>query len=81
MCQRYENMSRYINIALAGVVIRVEYIYDYIREYCCEYITDMQESFTVATAPSDIEYERERSAAEDKKESIPVRQYNMFLGE
>ena len=69
-------MSNAFNIALADVVIRIEPMYDDIREYCREYITDMQESFTVATAPSDIEYERERSAAEDKKEGIPVRQYS-----
>ena len=69
-------MSNTFNIALAGIVIRIEPMYEHIREYCREYITDMQESFTVVTAPSDIEYERERSAAEDKKEGIPVRRYS-----
>ena len=69
-------MSNAFNIALAGVVIRIEPMYDHIREYCLEYITDMQESFTVGTDLSDIEYERERSAAEDKKEGISTRQFS-----
>lgn len=71
-----ETMSKAFNISLAGVVIRIEPMYDYIREYCREYITDMQESFTVGIAPSDIEYERQRSRAEDQKEGIPVRGFS-----
>ena len=51
-------------IKLADVVIRIEPMFDYIQEYCREYITLEQASFTVRTEPEDIAYERERSGKE-----------------
>ncbi|MGN0632387.1 MAG: hypothetical protein ACI4JW_00810 [Oscillospiraceae bacterium] len=69
-------MNRYFNIKLADVVIRIEHIHDYIQEYCQGYLTDEKADFCAAVSPSDIEYERERSAAEDKKEGIPVRSFS-----
>ena len=47
-------LSKAFNIALAGVVIRIEYIYDYIREYCRDYLTEDRADFDIAISPSDI---------------------------
>jgi len=52
------------HIKLAGVVIRIEAIYDYIREYCQEYITEEDAGYTVRIEQTDIDYERERSKTE-----------------
>lgn len=48
-------------IKLADLVIRVEPMYDYVREYCADYITNESETFTVRTELPDIAYERERA--------------------
>lgn len=54
------------HIKLAGFVIRIEALYDYIREYCREYITEEDASYTVHIEPSDIAYERGRSKEEQE---------------
>jgi len=55
-------------IRLADTVIRIEPMFEYIREYCRDYITEEQASFTVRTEPGDIAFERERSAKEAERE-------------
>ena len=55
-------------IKLADVVIRIEPMFDYMREYCQEYITEEQSAFTVRTENADIAFERERSAKEAERE-------------
>lgn len=69
-------MNRYFNIKLADVVIRIEHIHDYVYKYCQGYLTDEAADFQITVSPSDIVNERERSAAEDKKEGIPVRSFS-----
>ncbi len=68
-------MNEAFNIELAGVVIRIEPLYGFIREYCRGYITDKPESFTVSVSEEDIAAERSKSAAEDRKEGIPQRDF------
>ena len=63
-------------IKLAGQNIGIAAINGYVREYCRDYLTEDRADFDIAISPSDIEYERERSAAEDKKEGIPTRQFS-----
>ena len=63
-------------IELAGTVIKIEPMYDYIRNYCKEYLTESHEQFTVRTEQTDIDYERQKSEAEDKKEGNPVRAFS-----
>lgn len=48
-------------IRLADMVIRIEPMYDYIQEYCREYLTEEQPVFTVRVEAEDIAFERERS--------------------
>ena len=55
-------------IRLADTVIRIAPMFEYIREYCRDYITEEQASFTVRTEPGDISFERERSAKEAERE-------------
>ncbi len=66
-------------IKLAGIVIRIEPMYDYIREYCLEYITNEinePECFTVRTEPEDIHLERERSMKEAAREGRPHMEFS-----
>lgn len=55
-------------IRLVDTVIRIEPMFEYIREYCRDYITEEQEDFTVRTEPGDITFERESSAKEAERE-------------
>lgn len=68
-------MNEAFNIQLAGVVIRIEPLYGFIRDYCRGYITEKPESITVRVSEEDIAYERRKSASEDRKEGIPVRDF------
>ena len=43
-------MNEAFNIELAGVVIRIEPKYGYIRDFCRNYITDKPESFYVSVS-------------------------------
>ena len=49
------------HMKIADVVIRIEPMYDYVKEYCQEYITEEKAGFTVRTELVDIAFERERS--------------------
>lgn len=49
-------------IKLADTVIRIEPMFDYIQEYCQEYITEEPATFTVRIEAEDIAFEKERSA-------------------
>ena len=55
-------------IKLADTVIRIEPMFDSVREYCREYITEEEASFTVRVEPEDLIFERERSVREAERE-------------
>ena len=71
------------DMKLADRVIRIHAIHDYIKEYCRDYVLSKQgesseESpvdFEVTVTQSDIDFELTKSAAEDKKEGIPIRHF------
>ena len=67
-------------IRLAGQYFTICPVCDYIREYCKDYIvaddTEDAMCFHIATTQSDIDFEREKSAREDTKECIPIRQFS-----
>ena len=67
-------------IHLAGQYFTICPVCDYIREYCRDYIvaddTEDAMRFRIATTQSDIDFEREKSAREDIKEGIPIRQFS-----
>lgn len=62
------NRATPFSIKLADTVIRIDPVFEYIREYCRDYITEEQASFTVRTEPGDIAFERESSAKEAERE-------------
>lgn len=64
------------HIKLADMVIRIEPIFDYIKEYCKEYITDEPEDFTVTIKAADISFERECSIKEAAKEGSSVIEFS-----
>ena len=67
-------------IRLAEQYFTICPVCDYIREYCRDYIvaddTEDAMRFRIATTQSDIDFEREKSAREDTKEGIPIRQFS-----
>ena len=71
------------DIKLADRVIRVHAMHDYIIEYCRDYVLSKQGEtneefpvdFEVTVTRSDIDSERDKSAAEDIKECIPIRHF------
>lgn len=63
-------------IKLAGVVVRIEPLYDYIKTYCKAFLTEETENFSVRTEQSDIVYERKKSEAEDIREGNAIRQFD-----
>jgi len=67
-----EGRANAFHIKLAGKVIRIEPMYEYLQKYCGEYVTDDPEEFTVRTEASDISYEREQSEVAAEKEGYSV---------
>ena len=63
-----ENRAIPFHIKLADVKIRIEPMYDYIREYCRDYIIEEDADFVVRTESADFVFERERSKKEAKRE-------------
>lgn len=53
---------------LAGISIGINSIYDAVYEMCRDYLTEQPADFTVCISREDIEYERNKSAAEAKFE-------------
>ena len=68
-------MDNIITVKIAGKIIEISPLYDYIADYCKSYITDGTPEFKIRITQSDIDFERTKSAAEDKKEGIPVRYF------
>lgn len=63
-------------ISLAGKAIEVVSLYSYVEEYCKDYISSQKPDFSIIISQKDIDYEREKSAKENIKESIPVINYS-----
>ncbi len=61
---------------IADKVILINSIYNDVHNYCKDYQYDGKVDFTVTISPQDIEYEKEKSAREDKIENRPVRRYS-----
>lgn len=58
---------------IGGKVIEIESIYEEVHKLCKDYRYCVDIDFLVKTSQSDIDFEREKSISEDKKEGIPVR--------
>ena len=60
----------------AGRTIQVTSLYQEVHDYCREYRTSGTPDFEVVTSQADIDFEREKSAKEDRAEGRPVRDYS-----
>lgn len=60
-------------ICMADVSIEVKTIFDTTRKLCQNYLTTQPCQFQIETTQQDIDYEKERSAEEDRREGIPRR--------
>lgn len=63
-----ENRAVPFHIKLADVNIRIEPVFDFVREYCQKYITEGTADFVVRTESADFAFERERSKKEAERE-------------
>lgn len=61
---------------ISGKIIEITSLYDEVHTLCKDYICGQTPDFKAETSQSDIDYEREKSAAEDKKEGIPIRNFS-----
>lgn len=60
---------------IGGNIIEINSIYEEVHMLCKDYVCGQTPDFKVATSQSDIDYERKKSAMEDEKEDIPVRNF------
>lgn len=63
-------------ILLAGCRISVKSIYSYVQHMCSNYIIDDEFDFSIEIFQKDIDYEREKSIRDDKKNGIAVRYFS-----
>lgn len=54
-------MAGKFNIKLADTVICIDSMYQYVKDFCKEYITDEKADFTIKTEATDIAFERQRA--------------------
>ncbi len=68
------------SIVLADKKIELHVLHSYIKDYCKEYLVNGTEhipvDFLVEILPSDIDFERQKSAHEDEIEGIPIRHFS-----
>lgn len=62
-------------IGVAGLIIEICAEYEYIRNYCEDYLCEGPADFTVEAGPADIAFEREKSARDDINRGVPVVEY------
>lgn len=60
-------------ISLAGCKIMVKSLYLYIKNMCCDYMVSEEPDFCVEIFQEDIDFEREKSICEDKKNGVAIR--------
>ena len=59
-------------IGIAGQLIRIRALNEYAKEFCQNYLANGEPDFVVEIKPTDIQFEREKSAREDEMEGKPV---------
>lgn len=63
-------------IQIAGTAISVTANFESTREFCADYLCACAPDFSVSLSPSDIAFEREKSAREDALEGHSVREHS-----
>ncbi len=76
-CCRRERCGELENTyCIAEKNVRIVSMYEAVHRLCADYQTKESPDFVVAIAQTDIDYEREKSAEEDRLEQIPVRSFS-----
>lgn len=60
---------------IGGKIIEINSIYEEVHTLCRDYICGQTPDFKVETSQPNIDYEREKSAMENKKEGLPIRNF------
>ena len=60
---------------IGGKIVEIDSIHKEVHTLCKDYICRQIPDFKVETSQPDIDYEREKSASENRKEGIPVRHF------
>lgn len=60
---------------IGGKIVEIDSIHKEVHTLCKDYICGQIPDFKVETSQPDIDYEREKSASENRKEGIPVRHF------
>lgn len=79
-------MVNSFTMQIAGKCFEIQHLYKYIKEYCKDYVIrehnkteeinfEKDSSNLIVVTQSDINFERDKSAAEDRKEGIPIRYF------
>lgn len=61
---------------IAGKNVEISSQYSLVHDMCREYVTEKEPDFMVKSSPADICFERKKSAAEDKRQGIPVHDFS-----
>jgi hypothetical protein len=60
---------------IADKIIEITSLFGYVHALCKDYLYGGEPDFSVSISQSDIDFERMKSAAEDEKECLPIRDY------
>lgn len=69
-------MKTDFTLRLAACNVAVHALFPFVKELCCDYLTDDPGDFSVEISPKDIDFERKKSAREDELEGIPIRHFS-----
>lgn len=61
---------------IGGKIVEIDSIHKEVHTLCKDYICGQISDFKVETSQPDIDYEREKSDAENRKEGIPIRNFS-----
>lgn len=61
---------------IGGRIVEINSIYEKVHDLCKDYVWKGIVDFNVEILQSDIDFEREKAALEDKKEDIPTRNFS-----
>lgn len=64
--KRKKVVLKSFNIKIAGIVVEIESIYEYVYNFCKDYIVEFPCDFKITVSEKDIRYEREKSIKEAK---------------
>lgn len=62
---------------IADKVVEICSIYREVHEYCSDYLTEEPADYSVTVTQADIDFEREKSAFEDKMEGMKTRHFSV----